>query len=424
MCCFFQIVIAVYVFAGIKLGRYTDSKRAENRAFEAGLKLLHSETSTKEINMPQTLPFLMTPPNTPPEGEGVQDSFSPDGDSSPLRQQCGKNFTSEINNAVNSLLANAKRTEQLSNEEVVDTQRYSPPLANIQRNQNEGLVVKHVTAPSSRDGQPETYFQDISFEPPANDGLNLSQKETPKDVNCIEGNFHSPDLTKFTFSNTEVTQPDSASSALLDSILFDSGKYQSVGDSGDYQSMGQEASVCPSEMNSPSPLAFAVLGEQQQEIINVPSFGNSNISTNTFSDINFNPDANTFDVPNDKEERQENLGPISQIFPLSSLGTDPLIVTSASLDSHPVHSQPQDGQDILNTMPAGPAVPRLITGSTSIVLDTFIDYITNTYNHYDAHGSDFFQKIHRHFFEYLVSATLKNTATFWYMSCLFMFKIN
>lgn len=394
-----------FFYAGIKLGRYTDSKRAENRAFETSLKLLHPETSTEEKNMPQSLPFLMTPPNTPPEEGEVQNCLSPNSDRLPLRQQSGKNSTSEINNAVNSLLANANPTEQMSNKEVIDeisTHRYSPPLANIQLTQNENLVLKHVTGSSSHDDQPEVCFQDTSFEPPANDGLNISHKEMTKDANSIEDSFNSPDLIKLTYLNPEITQQDSTSSFLLDNILFDTVKYQSV---------VKEASVCPSEMNSSSPLAFAVLGGQQQEIINVPGFGDSNICTNTFSDISFSATTNTFDVPNDKAERHENLAPISPVlFPLSPSGTGPSTFTSASPNTNPVQSQPPDSPDVLNTIPAGPAVPRLVTGSTSVVLDTFIDYITNTYNHYDAHGSDFFQKIHRHFFEYLVSSSLSTSS--------------
>ena len=403
---FIQIIIVVYIFyAGIKLGRYTDSKRAENRAFETSLKLLHSETSTEEKNMPQSLPFLMTPPNTPPEEGEVQNCLSPNSDKLPLRQQSGKNSTSGINNAVNSLLANANPTEQMSNKEVIheiSTHRYSPPLANIQLTQNENLVLKHVAGPSSHDDQPEVCFQDTSFEPPANDGLNISHKEMTKDANSIEDSFNSPDLIKLTYLNPEITQQDSTSSSLLDNILFDTAKYQSV---------VKEASVCPSEMNSSSPLAFAVLGGQQQEIINVPGFGDSNICTNTFSDISFSATTNTFDVPNDKEERHDNLATISPVlFPLSPSGTGPSTFTSASTDTNPVQSQPPGSPDVLNTMPASPAVPRLVTGSTSVVLDTFIDYITNTYNHYDAHGSDFFQKIHRHFFEYLVSSSLSTSS--------------
>ena len=390
--------IVVYIFyAGIKLGRYTDSKRAENMAFEASLKILHSEASTEGKNMSQSLPFLMTPPNTPPEEGEVQNCLSPKGDRSPLRQQSGKNFTSEIDNSVNSLLANAKQAEHLSNREVIDeisTHRYSPHSENIQLNQNENLVLKQVTESSSRDHQPEIIcFQDTVFEPPTNDGINISHKEMSKNVNSVEDSFNSPDLTKLTYLNPEVTQDNTTS--LLDNILFDTVKYQSV---------TKEASVRPSEMNSSSPLAFAVLGGQQQEIVNVPGFGDSDISTNTFSDINFSATTNTFDVPNDNEERQENMTPISPVFPLTPSGTGPSTFTSASPNTNPVHSQPPDSPDVLNMMPAGPAIPRLVTGSTSVVLDTFIDYITNTYNHYDAHGSDFFQKIHRHFFEYLVSA--------------------
>ena len=397
---FIQIIIVVHIFyAGIKLGRYTDSKRAENRAFETSLKLLHSETSTEEKNMPHSLPFLMTPPNTPPEEGEVQNCLSTNGDRSPLRQQSGKNSTSEINNAVNSLPVNANPTEQKSNKEVIDeisTHRSSLPLANIQLTQNENLVLKHITGSSSHDNQPEVCFQDTSFEPPANDALNICHKEMTKDLNSIENNFNSPDLIKLTYLNPEITQQDSSSSSLLDNILFDTVKYQSV---------VKEASVCPSEMNS-SPLAFAVLGGQQQEIINVSGFGDTNICTNTFSDISFSATTNAFDVPNDKEERHENLAPISPVlFPLSPSGTGPSSFTSASPNANPVHSQPQDSPDVLNTMQAGPTVPRLVTGSTSVVLDTFIDYITNTYNDYDAHGSDFFQKIHRHFFEYLVSSS-------------------
>ncbi len=49
-------------------------------------------------------------------------------------------------------------------------------------------------------------------------------------------------------------------------------------------------------------------------------------------------------------------------------------------------------------------VPAAITGSISVHLDAFIDHITSVSRRNDPHGSDFFQGIHKLFFDYLVCA--------------------
>ncbi len=68
-------------------------------------------------------------------------------------------------------------------------------------------------------------------------------------------------------------------------------------------------------------------------------------------------------------------------------------------------SSPVDNcfRQIPNMLPDAMEIPPVITGTSNVLLDTFIDHVTQIYQRYDPHAPGFFQQIHKLYFEYLVS---------------------
>ena len=340
-------------FTGIKLGRYTDSKRAQNRAFEVGRLLSAKPSSIKTQELPLTCPFLMTPPDTPIDDD--QDTLSPQTSKTP-----------ETNNAVDSLLleANNLNEEEQSSENTIQSQSFA--FQNDFIDNTEVLTLE--AEPLSNIHQDEN----IEFPVSSSEGHVISQNGAlmTNELNIITGNFRSP---------VSETDQSRTNSSLLDSILYESIRDQSV---------VQQVSVSSPGFTSSSPLSLVDLGDN--DIVTVTGSTDSNASLPNLTAITTE---GSFDQPDiDKRAKRE------------------LFLTPSATCPVPV-LEPTDIPDniTVNGEPGWPGVPTctmppVVSGTTSIFLDTFIDHITNIYNHYDAHGSDFFQQIHKLFFEYLVSS--------------------
>ena len=322
----------------------------------------------------------MTPPNTPPENYDVPESLSPKRNASPKRQSPVNNPTSEMICIVDSLHPKAG---DISTREAVNefsaTKRFPP--GDVQVNRNENLTINQVTDSK----QSEICLTDLSILVSPKQNVFVPHKETP---DSLGETLRSPEV------RPEVMHSEVSNYSLLDNILFDNGKNQAASQ----------------ENNSPAPLTFAVLDGQQGEIVNLSG---SNLCPNVSSQGVIDTTSNTFVMLNEKEEiiyenHQTTLPSNPQPFPEESTSASDTSINqnTSTIQTGPVHHVIQQN-DLLGDMSPSLTVPRLITGATSIVLDTFIDHITNTYNHYDAHGSDFFQKIHRLFFEYLVGLYVK-----------------
>ena len=311
----------------------------------------------------------MTPPDTPTDDD--QKILSPQTGKSPVEEQSDINLGPEINNAIKSLMVETNTIDGENKSQDICIQNQSPSLQDDFIGNTQVLTLEVEPLSNER--------QDTNVEFPVSQGPNLVQNGAliAHELDTITGSFS---------SLIPETNQSQTSSSLLDSILYDSMRDQSV--------------VQQVSFGSHPPIYLAILGDS--DIINGTGPSDSNMSSSNVTHLPIGTtDISLSNSSSDKREKPD-------LFPTISTTNGPLPILETTTTSVPgnVEHRPMNSQLLERTAQSemlGSTIPPFVSGATSIFLDTFIDHITNIYNHYDAHGSDFFQQIHRLFLEYLVS---------------------